>query len=443
MNRFFKFSGGIHPNDSKTAANSAIQNAPLFPSYLIPLQQHIGAPAKPIVAVGDTVLKGQKIAEAGSFVSSAIHAPTSGQIKSIIEALNVLGEKVPAILLVADGRDSADTSMSAMPDWEMQSPADLKKRIAEAGIVGMGGAAFPTQVKLSPPEDKPIDTLIINAAECEPGITGDYRLILEETEQFVTGIKILAKILQPKQIFIGIEKNKPKAIECLKKIIDTSITLTIFPTRYPQGAEKQMIYACTKREVPSGGLPMNIGCVVQNVATCVAVYEAVVLGKPLYERVMTVTGTPVVNPSNWRVRIGTSYEEVLRLAKGVKDEHVGKVISGGPMMGFSIYSLAIPVTKASGCLYLQTPQEVNQFVFSACICCGLCADACPMRLGPSKLSILIEQNRIEATPNFHLFDCIECGCCTYVCSAQRPIVQQIRQAKREVLEIRKKSRPSL
>lgn len=443
MVNFFKFSGGIHPDDRKVSADCEIQDAPLLKSYLIPLQQHIGAPAKAIVKVGDKVLKGQKIAEVGGFVSANIHASTSGVVKSITEALTVTGSKVPAILIEADGEDTPDTSLAPITDWQQQPAADLKQRIAEAGIVGMGGAAFPTQVKLSPPENKPIDTLVINAAECEPGITGDYRLMLEQTQEVITGIKILAQILKPKQIFIGIEDNKPLAIKKLQEQIDSSITIATFHTRYPQGAEKQLIYACTQREVPSGGLPMDIGCVVQNVATCVAIHDAVLLGKPLYERIVTITGTPVVNPSNWRVRIGTSFAEVLRLANGVKDEHVGKVISGGPMMGFSVYSLEIPITKASGCLFLLSPKEVSQFAFNPCICCGRCGEACPMKLAPSLLSVLIENQNYVAAEHTHLLDCIECGCCTFVCPEERPIIQQIRQAKQEVLARRKRENTKL
>ncbi|NOY80350.1 MAG: electron transport complex subunit RsxC [Kiritimatiellaeota bacterium] len=433
-----RFHGGVHPREGKSSTSgNAIQTAPLFEKYIVPLQQHIGAPSKVTVAKKDRVLRGQLLAEPGGFVSAAIHAPTSGVVSAVGDCLGPAGTKVPAVEITADGDDIAAEPLAPIAAWESTSPEDLKNRIAEAGIVGMGGAAFPTHVKLSPPPNKPIDVLILNGVECEPCLTADHRLMLEAPDRILTGARILARVLGVSQVYIGIEDNKPDAIELLtRKTEGTTITVASLSVRYPQGAEKQLIYALTGRKVPTGGLPMDVGCVVQNVGTAAAVAEAVTEGKPLYERVTTVTGAPLVRPGNWRLRVGTPLRTVLELCGGVKYDPA-KIVFGGPMMGLSVYSLDIPVHKSTSGLLLLGPAEVAQFTSQPCIRCGRCVDACPMNLLPGTLSVEIENERFDLAEEDHAFDCIECGCCAYVCPSHRPLVQHLRRAKSEILAKRR------
>ncbi len=430
------FYGGVHPQESKTASGAAIVSAPLLVTYVVPLQQHIGVPAKPVVAKGDKVLRGQLIGEPGGFISAAIHAPTSGTVKEIATCLGPAGNQLPAVILESDGDDLAAEPMPAL-DWPNASPDELKKRIAEAGIVGMGGAAFPSVVKLSPPPNKTIDTLILNGVECEPCLTADHRLMLEKPEQVITGARITARVLGVKRVIIAIEENKPDAVALLQeKAAGTEVEVRSLRVRYPQGAEKQLIYALTGRKVPSGGLPMDVGCVVQNVGTAAAICEAVCDGKPLYERVTTITGTPLVAPGNWRFRVGTPYAEAIKLAGGVKADPV-KIISGGPMMGMAVYSLDIPIMKNCSGILLLAADEVRQYESSPCIRCGRCNDTCPMGMMPGILSVQIEKERFELAEQWHVLDCIECGCCAYGCPAGRPLVQLMRRAKGEVMTARK------
>jgi len=433
MPDFLLFRGGVHPHEGKAlTSGKAIETAPLMEKYVVPLQQHIGAPTKPLVQKKDKVLRGQLLAEPGGFVSAGIHAPTSGTVSAVSDCIGPTGAKLPAIEISSDGEDAADAGMAPMENWQDAAPDELKKRISDAGMVGMGGATFPTHVKLSPPPAKPVDVLIINGAECEPCLTADHRLMLESPEKIVTGTQIVARVLGAKRIWIGIEGNKPDAVELLSgKVGGTDIRVTQLRVRYPQGAEKQLIYALTGRKVPTGGLPMDVGCVVQNVGTVAAIAEAVLEGKPLYERVTTVTGTPVANPGNWRLRVGTSLEEALKLAGGVKSDPA-KMISGGPMMGQSVYSLAVPVMKGTSGILLLAPSEVSQFASSPCIRCGKCVDVCPMSLMAGSLSTQIENEMFDLAEAWHAFDCIECGCCAYACPSHRPLVQHLRRAKAEI-----------
>jgi electron transport complex protein RnfC len=433
MIEHFLFQGGVHPDDGKAmSCDAAIQTAPLLEKYLVPLQQHIGAPPKLLVKANDTVLKGQKIAEAGGFVSAPIHSPTSGKVTKLVDCLGPMGTKIPAVEITSDGEDTPDTSLEPIADWQNAEPEVLKKRIGEAGIVGMGGAAFPTSVKLSPPPNKPIDVLILNGVECEPCLTADHRLMLEEPAKIIAGAEIVARVLGAKEIYIGIEANKPDAIALMsEKVRGTQIKVVKLRVRYPQGAEKQLIYAVTRRKVPAGGLPMDVGCVVQNVGTAAAIAEAVQEGKPLYERITTVTGTPVVKPGNWRFRVGTPVRKALELAGGVKSDP-GKLILGGPMMGFSIYSLDIPLMKNASGVLLLAPEQVLQYTSEACIRCGRCVDACPMNLLPGTLSVQIESERYDLAESTNVMDCIECGCCSYVCPSRRPLVQHFKRAKSEI-----------
>ena len=434
-----KFYGGVHPNEGKISNRNAILDAPLLETYTVPLQMHIGAPAKAVVAKGDKVLRGQLLGEPGGFVSAPVHSPTSGVIKEVTTCLGVNGAQLPALVIESYGEDREAEPMPPITDWENADPAVLKKRIGDAGLVGMGGASFPTVVKLSPPPDKEIDTLILNGVECEPCLTADHRLMLESPQLVVRGAQIVGRLLRVKRIVIAIEANKQDAIELMREAASgTNVDVMQLRVRYPQGAEKQLIFAVTDRTVPSGKLPMDVKCVVMNVGTAAAAAEAVCLGKPLYERITTVTGTPLVNPRNYRFRVGTMYSKALELCGGLKDGvEVAKVISGGPMMGFSVYSLDIPIMKNTSGILLLSNEELMQFTPSACIRCGRCNDACPMELQPGILSAQIEALKFDLAEKCHVMDCIECGCCAYICPAGRPLVQHMRRAKGVVTAARK------
>lgn len=436
MTKQLRFYGGIHPMEGKVAQSVAIAEPPLLETYLVPLQQHIGAPAKAVVAKGDQVKRGQVLGEAQGFVSAPVHAPTSGVIRDLTTCLGPSGAQIPALILASDGEDAAAEPMPAM-DWRQATPADLKLRVAAAGIVGKGGAAFPTVVKLSPPLNKKIDVLILNGVECEPCLTADHRLMLERAADIVTGAQITARILGLSTIILGIENNKPDAIAVMRQAAAGSgVEVCCLKVRYPQGAEKQLIYAVTGRKVPSGGLPMDVGCLVQNVGTAAAIADAVCLGKPLYERVTTVTGTPLVSPGNWRFRVGTTFADAIKLAGGVKEDPA-KIISGGPMMGMAVYSLDIPIMKNTSGILLLAKDELTQFEVRPCIRCGRCNDSCPMGMMPGILSVQIENQRYELAEKWHVMDCIECGCCAYACPASRPLVQHMRRAKAEVQAARR------
>ena len=424
-----RFYGGIHPSEGKVSNKEDIINAPLQELYTVPLQQHIGAPAKMVVQKGDHVLRGQLLGEPGGFVSAAVHSPTSGTVKDVTTCLGPAGATLPAVVIESDGEDKAAEPLPPFENWQDADPAALKARVGEAGIVGMGGATFPTFVKLSPPPNVKIDTIILDGVECEPCLTADHRLMLETPEKIVKGAQIIGRILGVKRIIIAIELNKPDAIETMTKAAEgTDVEVAPLVVRYPQGAEKQLIYALTGRKVPSGGLPAAVGCVVSNVGTTAAIYEAVCLGKPLYERVTTVTGTPVVKPGNYRFRVGTLYRTALELCGGVSEDPA-KIISGGPMMGMAVYSLDIPVMKGTSGILLLNRDELVQYSPSACLRCGRCNDVCPMSMMPGILSAQIEHQKFELAEKWHVMDCIECGSCAYICPAGRPLVQHMRRAK--------------
>ena len=424
-----RFYGGIHPSEGKVSNKEDIINAPLQELYTVPLQQHIGAPAKMVVQKGDHVLRGQLLGEPGGFVSAAVHSPTSGTVKDVTTCLGPAGATLPAVVIESDGEDKAADPLPPFENWQDADPAALKARVGEAGIVGMGGATFPTFVKLSPPPNVKIDTIILDGVECEPCLTADHRLMLETPEKIVKGAQIIGRILGVKRIIIAIELNKPDAIETMTKAAEgTGVEVAPLVVRYPQGAEKQLIYALTGRKVPSGGLPAAVGCVVSNVGTTAAIYEAVCLGKPLYERVTTVTGTPVVKPGNYRFRVGTLYRTALELCGGVSEDPA-KIISGGPMMGMAVYSLDIPVMKGTSGILLLSRDELVQYSPSACLRCGRCNDVCPMSMMPGILSAQIEHQKFELAEKWHVMDCIVCGSCAYICPAGRPLVQHMRRAK--------------
>lgn len=438
LQKIFKFHGGVHPEENKElTSGKKIQDAPLFENYVVPLQQHIGAPTKPLVKKKDTVRKGQLIAESGGFVSANIHAPTSGTVSDVSTCPGLAGP-LPAVTITSDGEDqTVEDGLQPIAEWRNTDPDMLKQRIADAGIVGMGGAAFPTHVKLSPPPAKKIDVLIINGVECEPCLTADHRLMLEEQDQMLAGIGIIARILGAREVYLAIERNKPDAIETLREPAKkTGIDVVDLEVQYPQGAEKQLIYAVTGRKVPTGGLPMDVGCVVQNVGTALAVAEAVHEGKPLIERITTVTGAPATTPGNWRFRVGSLLQDALTVADGVKYDPA-KIIMGGPMMGISVASLEVPVMKNTSGILLLGPDEIHQFTSEACISCGQCVDACPMNIMPGTLSVQIENERFELAEKWRAMDCIECGCCAYVCPTNRPLVHHFKRAKAEIMAKRR------
>lgn len=425
------FRGGIHPPDKKElSAGSAISQSRPPDRVVIPLSQHIGAPCKPAVQIGQEVKVGEVIGTAEAFVSAPVHSSVSGKVVAIGEFPVAIGRMVSSVVIENDKKDTW-TELKADADYLSLSSDELKAKIRAAGIVGMGGAAFPTGVKLSPPKEKPIDMVILNGAECEPYLTADYRLMLERASDVVEGLKILMKVLGVKRGFIGIENNKPDAVKIMKDAASgaADIEVCALEVKYPQGAEKMLIKALTGREVPpKGGLPMDVGVVVQNIGTAVAIYEAVRFGKPLIERVVTVTGENVKEPRNLMVRIGTFASQLIEECGGLKSGD-GKVISGGPMMGFALGTLDVPVTKGTSGI-LALPDEIAHIEdYKPCIRCGRCVDVCPMNLVPSMLSVLSEAGMYEETKEYNLYDCFECGTCTFVCPAKRPIVQFVRLAK--------------
>jgi len=435
------FKGGVHPPDGKELSNAKeVVTLPVPEQVTIPLSQHIGAPAESLVKVGDAVKKGQKIGEAKGFVSVPVHASISGKVTAVASFPHPAGKNLPAIQIESDGLDEWSEDVKENPSYKNLSPEEIKSIIQGAGIVGMGGAAFPTHVKLSPPANKKIDTLIINGAECEPYLTADHRLMLEEPDRVIEGASIIARALSAPNILIGIEDNKPDAIKAVSDAARSyeGVKVVSLKVMYPQGGEKQLIKAVSGKEVPSGGLPMDVGVVVQNVATAAAVYDAIRFGRPLIERIVTVTGSGVNNPGNFRVRTGTSSLKLIEAAGGFKSE-IGKVISGGPMMGMTQYTLDIPVTKGMSGLLFLPQNEVKSYASEACIRCGRCVAVCPMGLLPNMLGIYAELDRFEQAEKANLMDCIECGSCAYVCPSKRPLVHLIRYAKADVMARRKKA----
>jgi len=438
----FRVRGGVHPQyRKKMTRDKRIETVPFSPLLRVSMAQHLGAPATPIVKKGDTVGRGQPIGEPAGFVSAAVHAPTSGTVKAVGQAPTALGITAAVVDIEPDGQDKWTDGLSGTQDWEHADPKDLVDKIADSGIAGMGGAGFPTHVKLSPPPEKPIDTLVINGAECEPYLTADHRLMIEHPEKIWHGATIIRKILNAKAVRVAIESNKPEAIEALEKVMagaDGDVAVVILKTEYPQGAEKQQIYAITGREVPSGGLPMDVGCLVENVGTTMAVWDAIVNGHPLTQRVTTVTGTPVATAKNVRARLGTPYASLLEFCGGAAHD-VAKIISGGPMMGLAQPDLNVSTSKTTSGLLFLSPSEIGSFASMPCISCGRCLQACPMYLVPADLSQMLEAEDYEAAEELNVLDCIECGSCAYSCPAHRPLVQHMKQGKAKVTLKRKEA----
>lgn len=428
------FPGGVHSHDHKGLAKSAaIESMPLPQKVYVHLSQHIGAPAKAIVKIGDEVKTGQQIAEAGGFVSIPMHAPISGKVTKIGDFPHPAGTTGTVIEITGDGEDNW-VELEEDDKYDCLSTDEMKKRISAAGICGMGGAGFPTHVKLSPPADKPIDTVILNGVECEPYLTADYRVMLEQTDEVIKGLKLIMKIVGAKNGIIGIEANKPDCIKKMRKAVanDPNLRVDALKLKYPQGAEKQLIYACTKRKVPNkGGLPMAVGVVVQNVGTAVAIYEAIRYNKPLIERVITVSGKIVKNPKNIKARIGTLYSELLEYCGGTKED-IGKVISGGPMMGFAISTLETPMTKGSSGLLLFNKKEAHKDREHTCLRCGGCVEVCPMNIVPCMIVNSVKYQDWDNAEKYGVMDCMKCGSCAFVCPSQIKLIQWIDIGKLEV-----------
>jgi len=436
--------GGIHPIDNKISVKAAIENFPLMEMAYISLSQHLGAPAEPVVDKGDKVKTGQLIAKANGFISANVHSSVSGTVSSIEPLPDLAGNPVQHIVIKVEGDDwleNINRSNEIEREIKLSGPEILAK-IAECGIVGLGGAAFPTHIKLSPPPGKKAEYLIINGAECEPYLTSDYRIMLEQPEEILIGAKIMMKALNVNKCFLGIEDNKPKAIKKMKVLCSKSypqIKVVSLLKKYPQGGEKQLIDAIVKRQVPSMGLPIDTGVVVQNVGTALAVYEAVQKNKPLFEGIVTVTGKCMTEQRNFRMRVGTTFESMI-FAVGGFPKDAEKLISGGPMMGKAVSRIDASSVKSTSALLLLTEKETKRGEEGNCIRCAKCVEVCPMGLEPFLLNRLSRAGKIEELEANMVQDCIECGSCIYTCPANIPLLDTIRLSKAQVLKILR-SRP--
>lgn len=433
------FKGGIHPNDGKSLAkDQPIKEVIPTGKMIYPLSQHIGAPATAIVEKGDAVLKGQKIAEAGGFVSAPIYSSVSGKVIALEKHLNPTGNSVDCIVIENDGEYNEVEYSSPKALGEM-SKEEILNKIGEAGIVGMGGAGFPTRVKLSPKEPDKIEYIIANCAECEPYITADYRRMLENTEELVSGMRVVLSLFENAKGIFGVEDNKKDCIEKLQEAIkdEPRMEVRVLQTKYPQGAERQLIYALTKRAINSSMLPADAGCIVDNVETLVGIHNAVVTGRPLLERVVTVSGDAVVHPGNFKVLLGTNHQEVIEAAGGFNCSPE-KVISGGPMMGFAMISLDTPITKTSSSILAFEKDVVAKSTESACINCGRCVEVCPSRIIPSRLADFAQRFNEEAFLKWNGLECVECGSCSYVCPAKRQLKQSIGAMRKIALANKRK-----
>ncbi len=433
------FTGGIHPYDGKDLSkDKPIRDVLPKGELVYPLSQHIGAPAAPVVKKGDHVLVGQMIAEAGGVVSAPIHASVSGTVKGVEKRLTVTGMLADAIIIENDG-EYKEIEWPERKPLESLSGAEILQYVKEAGIVGMGGAGFPTHVKLSPKEPEKIDYVIANCAECEPYLTSDYRRMMEEPEKIVAGLKAALRIFPHAKGILAVENNKRDAAQRLREAAknEENIEVMELKTKYPQGAERQLIYATTGRKINSSMLPADAGCVVDNCDTIYAIYQAVYTGRPLMHRIVTVTGDAIADPRNFRVCTGTNYAELVDEAGGFKTQPE-KIISGGPMMGFGLYDLNVPTTKTSSALLCLTKDEVAEYEPSNCINCGRCVSVCPGRVVPSRLADYAERHDEEAFVKADGMECCECGCCSFICPAKRPLTQYIKSMRKIVLGNRKK-----
>jgi electron transport complex protein RnfC len=433
------FPHGIHPPDEKkSTAEQKLEFLPPPEKIVIPLHQHFGSPAEPLVKKGEEVFLGQKIGQATSLFSANIHASVSGKVVSVDGHNHPLGKPVLSVTVANDGQDRTQSDSEEKEDPLALDPDQIRNAVKNAGIVGLGGAAFPTAVKITPPKDKTIDTIIINGCECEPMLTADYRLMMEYPDDILKGAKLVQKATGADRILVGIEDNKRKAFDLFQqKTASFSAEIVLVKTKYPQGAEKNLIYALLGREVPRGGLPFDVGVVVQNVGTAKAVWDAAKTGKPLYERALTVSGNGVKEPKNLIVRIGTPFQAVTDFCGGLSED-VNTIIMGGPMMGLSQWALDVPVIKGtSGILAWASPKPVTEF---SCIRCGRCVEHCPMGLIPTLLMKYVKYDQLSEAENWGALDCVECGSCQYSCPAKIPLVHWIRLGKNQIMtQKRKKS----
>lgn len=431
------FPHGVHPPEHKEST----EDKPLIPlpapeKVIIPLHQHFGSPAEPLVQRGDEVALGQKIGEGKTLFSASVHASVSGKVLSVEAYNHPLGKPVLSVAIGNDGEDRRSTQIQETEDPFVLEPAQIIHKVKEAGVVGLGGAAFPTSVKLSPPKDKPIDTVIINGCECEPLLTADYRLMLESPEDILNGTELIRIATRAERIILGIEDNKKAAYDTfLEKSAGREVEVALVKTKYPQGAEKNLIQALLRREVPAGGLPFDVGVVVQNVGTAKAVWDAVSRGRPLYERAVTVTGNGIKEPKNLLVRVGTTFQEAIDFCGGLTEE-ANILVMGGPMMGLAQWTADVPVIKGtSGILAWSAAEAITEYT---CIRCGRCVDHCPMRLVPTQLMKYVRYEHLVEAENWGVMDCVECGSCQYTCPANIPLVHWIRLGKTQVSTARRK-----
>ena len=435
---FLTFKGGIHPYDGKALTKDSPAETYLPRGEMVyPLSQHIGAPASPVVQKGDYVKRGQKIGEAGGFVSAPVHSSVSGTVKGMEMRLGATGTMANSIIIENDGKYEETEFVPAR--LEELTKEEILKRIQDGGVVGMGGAGFPTHVKLSPKMPEKIEYVLVNGAECEPYLTSNHRKMLDEPEEIIEGLRIMLTLFENAKGYICIEDNKPDCILKMKELVKDIPRMEVkeLLTKYPQGGERTLIYATTGREINSSMLPADVGCVVDNVDTVAAIYRAVILGEPVMDQVITVTGDGIRTPKNFRVYTGTDLAEVVEAAGGLK-EGVSKVIAGGPMMGFAMYDLHVPCTKTtSACLCLEE-DPVSKARQTACINCGRCVSVCPGGVIPARLATFAEHGDMENFQKFDGMECCECGCCSYICPAKRPLTQSIKSMRKMVLASRKK-----
>lgn len=436
MTLLARFSGGVHPNPNKTTAQAATQVLPRPQQVVLPLRQHIGAPCQPLVKKGDHVDRGQPVGDADAPVSAPVHASVSGTVAAVEPRLSSNGRMELSVVVDVDPEDTLWTDLPEGHGWHLDptalDPALIRTRLRQAGLVGMGGAGFPTAIKVNPKPGSEPDVVILNGCECEPSITSDHRLMVEEPERVVLGLRLIMQATGAKLGIIAVEANKPDAAAKLSQLTAgaPALRVEVLPVRYPQGAEKMLVWAILRRAVPIGGIPLDVGVVVQNVATAAAAATALAEGLPLVERIVTVSGS-VASPGNWRTPLGASFSELVAAAGGITGT-LAKVIAGGPMMGTAQPSLEVPVTKTTGSVILWGPEDLDETPAGPCIRCGRCVTACPMGLIPAQMADAAQASQWDAADRLHVRACLECGSCSYVCPARRPLVQSFRLAKFEL-----------